>query len=270
VKVLLPYINKIGEAWKLYKKGNQDTGIKRLKEITKERKDIDLAYKYLAKIYQERGNINEVIVVLEQGLHSLPSSYELFIEYMKVLISAQQYDKVITSFEKMTMREAEYDPEIWKNLGIAYAKRGNFDEAIKAFERGLSLDNRHTELYHNLANACYSYGLKSRDVFTYSRCFDYYKKAIELDPEYPAPYYGLGHAYREEGNLGGAIYCWEKALEADPNFSQAHLDLAIAYLKTGNKAKAFDLLSEYKKRYSHLMPPAERERLDALIEQCQK
>jgi arylsulfatase A-like enzyme/Flp pilus assembly protein TadD len=270
VKVLLPYINKIGEAWKLYKKGNQDTGIKRLKEITKERKDIDLAYKYLAKIYQERGNINEVIVVLEQGLHSLPSSYELFIEYMKVLISAQQYDKVITSFEKMTMREAEYDPEIWKNLGIAYAKRGNFDEAIKAFERGLSLDNRHTELYHNLANACYSYGLKSRDVFTYSRCFDYYKKAIELDPEYPAPYYGLGHAYREEGNLGGAIYCWEKALEADPDFSQAHLDLAIAYLKTGNKAKAFDLLSEYKKRYSHLMPPAERERLDALIEQCQK
>jgi arylsulfatase A-like enzyme/Tfp pilus assembly protein PilF len=270
VKVLLPYINRIGEGWKLYKKGNQDAAIKQLKEIIQERKDVDLAYKQLASIYQETGNPEEAVIILEQGLDTLPSNYEIFIEYIKALISVQQYDKVISSFEKTSIREVEYDPEIWSNLGTAYAKKGNFDKATKAFEMGLSLDDKHPELYHNLANACYSQGLQSRDSFTYSRCFEYYKKAIELDPEYPAPYYGLGHAYRQQGNLGGAIYCWEKALEADPDFSQAHFDLAIAYLNTGNKAKALDLLSEYKKRYYHLMTPAERERLNALIEQCRK
>ncbi|NIO49549.1 MAG: sulfatase-like hydrolase/transferase [Candidatus Aminicenantes bacterium] len=270
VKVLLPYINRIGEGWKLYKKGNQDEAIELLKEIIKERKDVDLAYKQLASIYQETGNPEEAIVILEQGLEALPSSYEIFIEYIKALISVQQYDKVISSFEKTSIREVEYDPEIWSNLGTAYASKGNFDQAIKAFEMGLSLDDKHPELYHNLANACYSQGLQSRDSFTYSRCFEYYKKAIELDPEYPAPYYGLGHAYRQQGNLGGAIYCWEKALEADPDFRHAHLDLALAYLNTGNKAKALDLLSEYKKRYSHLMAPTDKERLDALIEQCRK
>ena len=270
VKVLLPYINKIGEGWELFKKGQQDAGIKLLRDIIQERKDIDLAYKHLASIYQELGNTEEAIVILEQGLNALSSNYEIFTEYIKVLVSAQQYDKIISSFEKMNLREVEYDPEIWNNLGTAYAKKDNFNEAIKAFEMGLSLDDKHPELYNNLANACYSYGLQSKDPFIYSRCFEYYKKAIELDPEYPAPYYGLGHAYRQEGNLGGAIYCWEKALEADPDFSQAHSDLALAYLYTGNKAKAFDLLSEYKKRYYHLMPPAEREKLDALIEQCQK
>ncbi|UCC40460.1 MAG: sulfatase-like hydrolase/transferase [Candidatus Aminicenantes bacterium] len=270
VKVLVPYINKIDEGWNLYKEGKQDAGIKLLKEIIEERKDIDLAYKRLASIYQEMGNKEDALAVLEQGLDALPSSYEIFIEYMKGLISAQQYDKVIGSFEKMNMRETEYDPEIWDNLGTAYAKKGNFDKAIKSFEMGLSLDNKHPELYNNLANACYSHGLQSRDSFVYSRCFEYYKKAIELDPEYPAPYYGLGHAYRQQGDLGGAIYCWEKALEANPDFSQAHFDLAIAYLNTGNKTKAFDLLSEYKKRYYNLMAPAEREKLDALIEQCQK
>jgi len=270
VKVLLPYINKIGEGWKLYKKGQQDAGIKLLKEIIQERKDVDLAYKHLASIYQEIGNTEEAIVILEQGHNALPSNYEIFTEYIKVLVSAQQYDKIINSFEKMNLREVEYDPEIWNNLGTAYSKKGHFNEAIKAFEMGLSLDDKHPELYNNLANACYSHGLQSKDPFVYSRCFEYYKKAIELDPEYPAPYYGLGHAYRQEGNLGGAIYCWEKALEADPDFSQVHSDLATAYLYTGNKAKAFDLLSEYKKRYYHLMSPAEREKLDALIEQCRK
>jgi len=270
VKVLLPYINKIGEAWKLHKDGKQDAGIKLLKEIIEERKDIDIAYKHLASIYQEKGNTEEAVVILEQGLNALPSSYELITEYMKVLISAQQYDKIISSFKKMNLREAEYDPEIWNNLGTAYAKKGNFEEAIKAFEMGLSLDDKHPELYNNLANACYSHGLQLKDTSIYFRCFEYYKKAIELDPEYPAAYYGLGHAYRQQGNLEGAIYCWEKTLEADPDFRQARIDLAMAYLNTGNKAKASDLLSEYKKRYYDLMSPADRERLDALIEQCRK
>jgi len=270
VKVLLPYINRVGEGWKLYKKGNQNAGIELLKEIIKERKDVDLAYKYLASIYQETGNPEEAIVILEQGLDALPSSYEIFTEYIKALIFAQQYDKVISSFEKTNIREAENDPEIWSDLGTAYAKKGNFDKAIKAFEMGLSLDDKLPTLYNNLANACYSHGLQSKDSLIFSRGLEYYKKAIELDPEYSAPYYGLGHAYRQQGNLVGAIYCWEKALDADPDFSQAHLDLAMAYLNAGDKAKALDLLSEYKKRYYHLMAPAEKEKLDALIEQCQK
>jgi arylsulfatase A-like enzyme/Flp pilus assembly protein TadD len=270
VKILLPYINKVGESWKLYKKGQRDAAIKLLKEIIQERNDIDLAYKHLASIYQEIGSTEEAIVILEQGLDALPSSYELFSEYIKVLVSAQQYDKIISSFEKVNLREVEYDPEIWNDLGTAYAKTGRFNEAIQAFEMGLSLDDKHTELYNNLANACYSHGLQSKDPLTYSQCFEYYKKAIEIDPDYAAPYYGLGHAYRQEGNLEGAIYCWEKVLEINPDFSQAHSDLALAYLYTGNKAKALDLLKEYKKRYYNLMPPAEREKLDALIEQCQK
>jgi arylsulfatase A-like enzyme/Flp pilus assembly protein TadD len=270
VKILLPYINKIGDGWKLYKAGKEDTGIELIKDVIAERKDIDLAYKQLASIYQDNGNIEEAIVTLEQGLDALPSNYEIYVEYVKALLSAEQYDKIISSFKKVNLREAEYDPEIWNNLGTAYAKTGNFEEAIKAFEMGLSLDAKHPELYNNLANACYSYGLQIKDTSLFFRCFEYYKKAIELDPDYPAPYYGLGHAYRQQGNLEGAIYCWEKALEASPDFSQARLDLAMAYLNIGKKAKALELLTDFKKRYYNRMSAADRDRLDALIEQCRK
>jgi arylsulfatase A-like enzyme/Flp pilus assembly protein TadD len=270
IKTLLPFINRTDDAWELYKDGKQDAGIKLLKGILEERKDIDMAYKNLAAIYQETGNTEGALAILEQGLNALPTSYEIFIEYMKGLISVEQYDKVISTFEKMSIREAEYDPEIWNNLGTAYANKGSFDEAIKAFEMGLSLDDKHPELYNNLANACYSNGFQTKDPFLFSRCFEYYKKAIELDPGYSVPYFGLGHAYKQQGNLGGAIYCWERALEADPDFGQARFDLAMAYLNSGNKVKAFEMLSEYKKRHYHLMSPAERERLDALMEKCQK
>jgi arylsulfatase A-like enzyme/Flp pilus assembly protein TadD len=270
VKVLLPYINKIGEGWKLYKAGKEDAGIELIKEVIAERKDIDLAYKQLASIYQDQGHIEEAIVILEQGLDALPSNYEIYIEYMKALLSAEQYDKIISSFQKMSLREAEYDPEIWNNLGTAYAKTGNFEEAIKSFEMGLSLDAKHPELYNNLANACYSYGLQIKDTSLFFRCFEYYKKAIELDPDYAAPYYGLGHAYRQQGNLEGAIYCWKKALETNPDFSQVRLDLAMAYLNIGDKAKALELLTDFKKRYYNRMSAADKDRLDALIEQCRQ
>jgi arylsulfatase A-like enzyme/Flp pilus assembly protein TadD len=270
IKVLLPYINRTDDAWDLYKNGKPDAAIKLLTEILKERKDIDMAYKKLAAIYQETGNTEEALSILEQGVNALPTSHELVIEYMKGLIATDQYDKVISTFEKMSLREAEYDPEIWNNLGTAYANKGRYEEAIKAFEMGLSLDDKHPELYNNLANACYSYGLQSKDSLLFSRCLEYYKKAIELDPGYSVPYYGLGHAYRQQGNLGGAIYCWERALEADPDFRRARFDLAMAYLSSGNKEKACDMLSEYKNRYYPLMPPADKERLDALLDECRK
>ncbi|KKN27362.1 hypothetical protein LCGC14_0865440 [marine sediment metagenome] len=270
VKILLPYINKADEAWELYKEGKQDAGIKILKEIIKERKDIDSAYKNLAFIYLGKGNTKEAIVILEQGLNALPSNYEIFIEYMRLLISAQQYDKVISSFKKMNIREAEHDPAIWNNLGIAYSNKSNFEEAIKAYKMSLSLDDKLPETNNNIATAYYFYALQSGDSFLFSRSFEYYKKAIELDPEYAAPYYGLGNAYKKARNLEGAIYCWEKALEVDPNFSKALFALATSYLNTGDKGKAFDILSDYKKRYYYLMPPAEREKLDALLEKSKK
>jgi len=270
VKIILPYINKVEEAWELYEEGKQDAGIKILKEIIQERKNIDLPYKILASIYQEKGNTKEAIVILERGLKALPSNYEIFIEYIKLLISDQQYDKVISSFKKTSIREAEYDPAIWNNLGFAYDKKGNFEEAIKAYKMGLSLDDKLPGLNNNLANAYHSYGLQSRDSSIFSRCFEYYKRAIELDPEYAAAYYGLGHAYKHARNLEGAIYCWEKALEVDPDFRKALFDLATFYLNAGDKVKAFDILSNYKKQYYHLMPLAERERLNTLLEKSQK
>ncbi len=269
VKVLLPYINETDNAWRLYKNGKADEAIKLLLEIIKKRKDVDMAYKRLAAIYEETKRTEEALEILEQGLSILPSNYEIFQGYVKILVSAGQYDKVISTFKEMSLREVEFDPEVWNNLGIAFAKKGNFEEAIKAYEMGLSLDNRYAELYNNMGNAYYSLGLKTKDTFIFNSCFEHYKKAIELDPKYPVPYLGLGHAYIVVGNTEGAIYCWEKAIEADPNFYQAHLDLALAYLNTGNKAKACEMLNDYKKQYYHLMATDDRIRLDDLLKNCQ-
>jgi pentatricopeptide repeat protein len=269
VKVLLPYVHKTNEAWDLYKDGKEDEGIKILSGILNERKDIDMVYRRLADIYKETGRAEKALTTLEQGLTAIPSSYETFLDYVEMLINVGQYDKAISLYQEMSFREIEIDPEAWNNLGIAQAKKGNFEGAIKSYKKGLSLDNRDPELHNNMGNAYYSFGLQTRIPAIFQNCLESYKKAIEIDPTYPTPYYGLGQAYHKLGNVEGAIYCWEKALEADPDFHQAHLDLALAYLDTGNKIKACEMLRDYKKRYYNLMSPAERANFDNLMRNCQ-
>jgi tetratricopeptide (TPR) repeat protein len=119
---------------------------------------------------------------------------------------------------------------------------------------GLSLDDKLPGLNNNLGNAYLFSALESKKKFFFSRSLEYYKKAIELDPKYPAPYHGLRRAYKHDGNLEGAIYCWEKALEVDPGFSKALFDLATAYINTDNKDKAFYILSDFKKRSYQILP----------------
>lgn len=269
VKVLLPYVHKTNEAWDLYNDGKKEEAIKILSGILEERKDIDMVYRRLADIYKGTGRTEEALSTLEQGLTAIPSSYETFLDYVKMLINVGQYDGAIGLYQKMSFREMELDPEAWNNLGIAQAKKGDFEGAIKAYKKGLSLDDRDPKLHNNMGNAYYSFGLQVKNPAIFQNCFKYYKKAIEIDPTYPTPYYGLGQAYNKLGNVEGAIYCWEKAMEADPDFHQAHLELAIAYLHTGRNVKACEMLRDYKKRYYNLMSPAEKTKFDNLMRNCQ-
>jgi len=270
VKTLLPYLNKADRGWQLYLEGRTEAAVALLRQVIAERAMIDQAYKNLADIYRDQGRVVEAVSVLERGLAALPSSYDLFVEYTKALIAARRYGQVISAFESARLMETEFDPGVWNNLGAAYAGAGRFEEAIKAYEMALALDARLPEANNNLANACLSLGLKTGDDALLAKCLEFYKRAIALDPGYPAPYHGLGHAYSEQGNLGGAIACWEQALEADPDFDPALFDLAAAYLDLGEKAKAFERLDGFARRNASRLSPREKTELDALLQRSRR
>lgn len=270
IKTRLPFLNRADEAMEMFRLGKAEEAAERLLSILEERKDIDAAYQHLSSIYDSQNRTGEALAVLEQGLENLPANYEIFQDYVRKLLSAGRYDAVIETFEKMILREAEFDPEAWNNLGIAYAKKGDFSKSIEACKFGLSLDDRYPELYHNLGNSYFSLGLRTNESSVFYECFELYKKAIELDPGYPEPYFGLGHAYLETGNVGGAVHCWEKTLELEPEFQQVYGDLAMLYFNTGNKDKACRLLTEYKKKYYDRLSQADKDKFDEFMKNCSK
>jgi len=270
VKVLLPYHNKAVNALDLFEEGKVREGLELLKEVITERKDVDIAYSNLATLYKVTGKMREALEVLKMGLENIPSSYKIFLNYVSFLIDAGQHDEAIKIFGEKSFRQMEFDPEIWNCLGIAYSSKRDFDKAIGAYEKALSLDNEYRFVYSNLGHLYLSIFLETKNLKTYQKSLQYFKKAIEFDPDFSLAYYDLGMAYIQGGNLDGAIYCWERALEMKPDFGRTLYDLAFAYLGKGDKAKALYYLNKYKDNYYELLPAAERQKLDALIQKCLK
>ncbi|MGD2294756.1 MAG: sulfatase-like hydrolase/transferase [Candidatus Aminicenantes bacterium] len=268
IKVLLPYFNKTQKALSLYLDGSADEAEEVLRDILIQRKDLGMAYVYLARILRETGQVKNALNVLLPGMKLLPANYDVFIEYIKTLLASGRTDEAIAAFGKAKFREMDLDPEFWNNLGVCYARKKDYDKAIKAYEQAYSLDNSYPQLLSNLGDVYYSLAIQNHNPEVFQKALDYYQKAVEIDPGYPAPYEGLGDVFFSLGDKGRAITCWEKAVELDPNRGLVYYDLGLAYLEMGNKAKALSYFQLVKKMFYRLLPEEEKKRLNELIKDC--
>ncbi len=160
------------------------------------------------------------------------------------------------------------DPEIWNYLGVAYLKKENFEKAIEALERALTLDSKYARVFFNLGEAYFHLSLKNRDPEIFNKSFDIFKKAIEIDPNYPAPYCSLGEHYMQTGNLDEAIQSWKKALELQPDIDRVIYLLGLAYMGKSDKVKALGYFYTLKEQFFHTYPESLRKRIEALIQEC--
>jgi arylsulfatase A-like enzyme/Tfp pilus assembly protein PilF len=270
VKTLLPYENRSQQAMDLYSQGKTGPAIEILEGIIKERKDINIVYNRLAILYQKEKRLDKALEILKEGLKNLPSNYEIFGNYIKLLRAAGQPQEVVRLFGSARFPEAELDPEIWSNLGFAYARLGDSDKAVKAYEQALSLDSRYAEAYYNLGDTLYSQAVQKKSLELLKKAQGSFTRAAEIDPGYPAPYYGLGKCERVAGNLDKAIENWEKALKLEPNFDRVIYLLGLAYLEIGNKNKALEEFTLLKENFSSHYPQAQRAELEDLIRKCKE
>jgi len=269
VKVLLPYHNKSEKALRLCKEGKTQEGINHLKEVITERKNVPVAYTNLAFVYRRLGRLSDALEVLKLGLEFLPSSYDIFSDYVNYLFEVEQYDTLIKLFEETNLRQMDYDPMLWIPLGNSYMKKGDFQKALRAYEKSISIDKKFPLPYNNLGLLYYSIFQDTNEPDAYRSALEYYKKAIELNPHYGAAYYGLGIAYLEAGDYDLAISSLEKALHSKPDIHQALFYLGIAHKNKGNNFQAFIHFNNFKVSPSYnLLSPHEKAKLEDYILKC--
>ena len=104
----------------------------------------------------------------------------------------------------------------------------------------------------------------------YAQAMEFFKKAIEYDPNLVVAYRGLGLGYRAVGRLGDAITVWENALTIDPSDSFILLNLGKVYLERGNKTRALENFERYLRLRGDSLSTQERREVEALIQKCRK
>lgn len=118
------------------------------------------------------------------------------------------------------------DPGAQNNLGVVYYRRGMFDEAIAAFSRALSLDERMRVARRNLEIAYGEAGLLDRRVADLA-------SRLAANPDDLGLLVESGIAEKTAGNLDLAEQKFTRALQKDPESSVLHFFLAEIHYNRG-------------------------------------
>ncbi len=121
--------------------------------------------------------------------------------------------------------------------GYTYYEGGDFNRAIKEYDRAIELKPDYVLAYNNRGGV---YGKKGE----FDRAIQDYDKAIELDPDYVDAYVGRACAYIVKGKFDQAIQDCDKAIELDPECALAWYNRACGYSRKNEKSPAIESLQK--------------------------
>ena len=115
--------------------------------------------------------------------------------------------------------------DYWNNKGIALENLGQYEEAIKAYDKALLVEPEFSFVWNNKGRILHELG-------QYEEAIKAFDKALLIDPEYSNAWNNKGIALGVLGRYEEAIKAFDKTLLIDPNYSFAKMnrELALEYL----------------------------------------
>ena len=131
-------------------------------------------------------------------------------------------------------RAAEQGPasaELFTNLGSALQAKGNYNEAINAFQSAIEINPGFALAHNNLGNALRAAGDQDAAGSAFLR-------AIEFAPNFALAHYNLGDLLHAQGRQDEAITSMRRALALEPGFADACNSLATMLMEQGATGEA--------------------------------
>jgi tetratricopeptide (TPR) repeat protein len=147
------------------------------------------------------------------------------------------YQRAIKDFDKFIELNPQY-VRAYSNRGLAYAKKGQYEEAISDYKQVLKINPDNINAYNYLG---YLYIDKEIDLEEGLRLI---KKALSLAPENASIIGSLGWAYYKKGMFDEALEELERAIKLGGDKVNLHEHLAKVYEK---KEKYEEAMKAWKK-----------------------
>ncbi|HOK91650.1 MAG TPA: tetratricopeptide repeat protein [Spirochaetota bacterium] len=121
-------------------------------------------------------------------------------------------------------------------LGLIADKRGDYESALKYFERASSYDEN-PEIYLNMAKTY-------RNLKQYDKAISNAEKSLNLAPADINPIILLGNLHYELGDYDKALRYYEMGLKKDANNPSLLYNTALALFKKGERFQALEFLKK--------------------------
>ncbi len=140
-------------------------------------------------------------------------------------------EEALKSLDVAIASDVDAAAQAYYYKGIIHAERGDYADALDAFESGISANPHMPELFAARAT---TYATMGRPA----TALEDFNQAIELDPGYAATYVNRGQAFLNMGEPDLAIEDFNYALELDPELTAAYFNRGVLYLEKSENDKA--------------------------------
>jgi type IV pilus assembly protein PilF len=188
----------------------------------------------LGEAYMGEGNFIEALRTLLEAEKLDSKDAFLQNDLGLVYMARDRNDMAVAHFQKAIALKPDYAPA-HNNLGAAYMALKNWDAAIATFKK-LTGNLLYATPQYPLANLGWAYYNKG----DYQTALGYYRKALEMAPQFVIGLLGMGRTYLAMGKNPEALQALEKAATLAPRLPEIYLALGTAYKNIGapNKARS--------------------------------
>jgi len=141
-------------------------------------------------------------------------------------LAARNFDSAIDAYGKAISLDPQ-NATAYNNRGFVYTHhKGKFDLAIADFNKAIQLSPQFAEAYNNRGFALYNTGRHDPAIADFDR-------AIQLNPRYTQAHNNRGFAYHNKGRLDLAIADYTKSIQFNPQNAIAYINRGSIYHDTG-------------------------------------
>jgi arylsulfatase A-like enzyme/Flp pilus assembly protein TadD len=233
--------------------GRRDEGVALLERVISRRPDTADAYITLAHVFWESGQPDRAVAVLEKGLRNGAPDRDLRVR-LGVYLAESGADpaKAITVLKDLP----DDDVEALNSLGIAFGAAQRYEDAVRTFERLLTLDPTNGLAHQNVASMRLRQALATRDrpgaQALLQQAETFARKALNLDPGLAGAHTILGVILSGSGRKSDAIESWKRAVAIDATEFNALYNLWLELASAGRRDEAI----AYGRQFVATAPPA--------------
>lgn len=175
-------------------------------------------------VLANQDRFTECAAVLKRANSIRPNDYSILINLGKALFDGGDYQQSISIYEKSLC--IQNDPYVLMDIGIAYARLGNSELALKFYDNALLLAPYSPDVLHNKGVELYKLGLIDEALEVTLKC-------LELAPSYFLAWSNLGNIYYLKRDYKKCLEFNEKALSLNHKSSEAWTNIGNALLMLG-------------------------------------